>query len=646
MFNPQHTRADEAPDSAITPPRQAGAPVDVRRIARALLARKRTLACVLLGASIGGVALAKVVLPRTYAANATLLWEPPASLHGEAARELVTLAESVKLPANLLRVREDLHSDQKLEGIAKRIDVSFGDNTMLIGITGKGPDPAAAAAFTNEVVDVFLGAQREVAANRLRGSVEALRQSLGQSETALAQSRKDYDAFRAEYHVDDFSLDVQAGIAELARLRTSAHDAQIELQGLQARETALKSAQSSNAPNVVLSTNEQRTDEARLAVSETELAALRSKYSDDHPSVLALTAEVAALRERANTLPPAVVGQTLGRNPTYDAITMQAQESRVVRMGLEERAKALADVERAAESRAQTLTAVEGQAARLLADVNTNEEHVNVLLKQLAMAEDDVRGATSGFQLVSRAVPPDHSERGLGRVVAPAVPIFALLLAIALVLIRELRGMRVKTTSEAAYWAGAPVLASTSWPGDEHETIEAPSRYVADALERRSGVVGIAAMGKGVGTAAIANAVADRLRWRGKQCAVVEAREHVHRSEECGMADAFERPEFTNALAKLRATNDVVLVLVPPASDTLSLRASLRRLDSLVVVLDSGETRATDLAALRATLGLESQGLGIVLTGVPRDLLSWGGRAAGDASQVWRAAQTPVGGES
>jgi uncharacterized protein involved in exopolysaccharide biosynthesis len=646
MLNAEHIQTEDDQDLVAAPQRPAGTPADPRRVARALFARRRTLACVLLGASVGGVILAKVVLPKTYAANATLLWEPPPALHGEPARELVTLAQSVKLPANLHRVREALHSDQKLESIAKRIDVSFGDNTMLIGITGSGPDPASAAAFTNEVVDVFLGAQREVAANRLRGSVEALRQSLAQSEAALAQSRNTYDAFRSEYKVDDFSLEVQAGITELARLRTSAHDVQVELQGLEAREAALKTAQSSNAPNVVLSTSEQHTDGARLAVSETELAALRSKYSEDHPSVLALSAEVTALRQRAGTLPPAVTSEIRGRNPSYDAIRVQAQESEVLRRATEERAKALADVERAVESRARTLTAVEGQAGRLLADVSTNEEHVNVLLKQLATAEDDVRGATSGFQLVSPAIAPDSSERGIGRIVASALPVFALLIAIALVLAREFRGMRVKTTSEAAYWARAPVLASTSWPADERESIDTLSRYVVDALEPRRGVVGIAAMDDAGRTPEIASAVASRLRWRGKRCAVVDARELPRDAEESGLADSLERGEFTKALAELRATNDVVLVLVPPVSDALSIRASVRGIDSLVVVLKSGDTRAPELAALRATLGLESHGLGIVLTKVPRDLLSWGGRASGDPGLVWRSAQTLVGGES
>ena len=636
MFDAEHADERESEVAGAGAPR-AGAPIDVRRVARALRAKRRILLGVVLGASVAGVAIAKLALPKTYAANATLLWEPPATLHGEPARELVTLAQSVKLPANLLQVRDGLHRRERVERLAQSIDVSFGDNTMLIGITGHDRDPAAAALFTNKVVDVFLGAQREVAATRLRGSVEALRTSLSESESSLAESRKKYDAFRAEYRVDDFSLEVQSGIAELARLRVSAHEAEIDLHGLQARESALEHAQSVSAPNVVISTSEEHTDEARLARSETELAALRSKYSEDHPSVRALAAEVEVLKGRAKTHAPAVTAQTLGRNPTYDAIRTQAQESHVGLSAMEERAKALADVQRAAEERAHKLTAVEGEAARLLADVNTNEGHVNLLLKQLAMAEDDVRGASSGFQLVSRATPPDHPERGLGRVVALALPLLALFSAIALVLWRELRGMRVKTTKEAAFWGRAPVLGSTSWPNDERETVEPMSRYVADAFEERQGVVGIAAMCRAPGISAITNAVADRLRWRGKRCAILEAREHVLQPLNGGLADALEHHRFANALAELRAVNDIVLVLVPPVSDPLSLRASLRGLDALLVVLESGYSSAPDIAGLRSTLGLDSLGLGFVLTNVPRPLVSWSGRAAGDASHVWRA---------
>jgi uncharacterized protein involved in exopolysaccharide biosynthesis len=644
MFNIDQTSQDEKePRVATGDSRRTGSPIDVRRVAHAIIANKRMLVSVVIAASIAGITIAKLALPKTYAANATLLWEPPPALHGEASRELVTLAQSVKLPANLLLVRDGLHRDESVERLAKSVDVTFGDNTMLIGITGSDHDPAAAAQLTNKVVDVFLGAQREIAANRLRGSVDALRESLRQSESALADSRAKYDAFRAEYHVDDFSLEVQSSIVELARLRTSAHDAEIELHGLQAQESALAHAQSASAPIVITSTSEEHTDEARLARSETELAALRSKYSEDHPSVLALAAEVNVLKQRAKTLPPAVTAQTLGRNPIYDAIATQAQESRVGRSSMEERAKALAEVQREAEARAKTLTGVQGEAARFLADVNTNEEHVNLLLKQLAMAEDDVRGATSGFQLVSRATPPDHAERGFGRIVAIALPLAALLTAIAIVIWRELRGMRVKTTNEAAFWARAPVLASTAWPNDNTETVEPMSRYIADAFEGRQGVVGISAMRTGIGISDITHAVADRLRWRGKRCAVIEVRdEEALRPLGYFLADALENHRFTNELAELRANNDLVFVLAPPVSDPISLRASLRGVDALLVVLESGDSNAADLGGLRATLGLESLGIGLVITNVPSDLVSWSERASGDSNRVWRCSAPSV----
>ena len=88
MFNPEHAREEAETPTASTTPKspQVGAPVDARRVGRALTANNG-FTYVLVGASIAGVGARRSVLPRTYAANATLLWEPPAALHGEAAHE-------------------------------------------------------------------------------------------------------------------------------------------------------------------------------------------------------------------------------------------------------------------------------------------------------------------------------------------------------------------------------------------------------------------------------------------------------------------------------------------------------------------------------------------------------------------------------
>jgi uncharacterized protein involved in exopolysaccharide biosynthesis len=641
MFRPD-LAAEETPKAPpATPGETGGMVVDPRRILRAIGRVKRPLVGLLLGASLVGAVTAKLVLPKTYAAKATLLWEPPASAHTEGGRELTTLAQSVKLPTNLLAVRSELHRTETIEALAKSIDVTFADNSRLIEITGKDSERSRAAGLANAMVDVFLRAQRDVASNRLREVVLALRQSLLQSEKALSDSRTKYDHFRAEHHVDDFPFEIQGAIAETARLRVSAHDAEIELQGMQARESAFRHAQAASPTSVVMSQTEENTDASRLGRAETELSALRAKYSDDHPSVLALEAEVSGLKARARGMPHAVVGQTLGRNPVYDSLGAQLEESRAVRTAMAERARALGVVQREAELRATQLTAVQGEAARLLANVNANEEHVNVLLKQIAMAEDDVRVASSGFQLVSGATPPERAEKGFGRVVAIAVPALTALIALLVVVYRELRGMRIKTASEASYWGRAPVLASTSWPEDDGEPSAPAERYLADAFERRSGVVGIAPMGEGESAVALASAVVSRLEARGRTCVIIDARESLYGARGAALADAIEHRSFADGIEKLREVRDHVLVLLPTTAQPMALRASLRSLDSLLIVLQSGKVRATELAALRATLGLKRGGLGLALTHVPRDLLTVTSVAYGDRHEVWLSDEDP-----
>src|SRR5690606_21967383 len=46
------------------------------------------------------------------------------------------------------------------------------------------------------------------------------------------------------------------------------------------------------------------------------------------------------------------------------------------------------------------------------------------------------------------------------------IPLLVLLGAIVFVLGREIEGLRVRTPSELAYWADAPVIGATSWPNE------------------------------------------------------------------------------------------------------------------------------------------------------------------------------------
>ena len=195
MANETTKRAERA---APGPAARPGTPVDPRRVTGAIRRARRTLVSVGLVAALGGGVLGKFVLSKTYVASATVLWEPPTATKTEAVRELATVAQSVKLPGNLLRVREVAKTHKTIESLGKAIDVTQGENSMLITVTAKESSKDDAAALANVAVDVFLEAQRELAKNRLREAVTALRQSLSEGEAARTHSHARYDAFRLQ----------------------------------------------------------------------------------------------------------------------------------------------------------------------------------------------------------------------------------------------------------------------------------------------------------------------------------------------------------------------------------------------------------------------------------------------------------------
>jgi uncharacterized protein involved in exopolysaccharide biosynthesis len=587
-------------------------PVDPRRLVRALRSARRWIGVVVCVATVLGAVLGKFVIGKTYVATATILWQPPAAARADAARELATLSQSVKLPANLQRVRDLVSRGDSVDVVGKRVDVQLGDQSMLIGVKAQEKSAELAAKLANATVDVFIDSQKDLAADRLKDVAAALRQSLAQSETALGDARTSYDDFRRTNRVADFSQDVQASIAELARLHLSLNDARAELDGLGARERELQRARQEIPSDIVLSRSEQNVDAVHVAQLESELAEKRAHYSEDNPLVLTLAAEVKALHQRPDQA-ATITGQIVGRNAMRDTFATQAEESAAAKSALEKRSRTLEDLEGEARRRTEQLTAVQGEAARLLANVEANEQHVAGLLKQIAMAEDDVRGASSNFQVVSHAAPPEHSEKGIGRIVAAGVPVLAAIVTVLVVVIREVKSLRVVTGKEAAYWGRAPVLCSTAWPVAGLEDASRAGRACADAFEVVGGAIGVTAVGAPREAAELAVQIVERLRHRGVRAAVLDGPRIVGGAAE-DLVDALEHGDFGARIARARRTNRAVFVLLPDTARADAVRAAQRWLDGTLVVVPSGTIRIPDLGGLGASFGLAEGGMSLVVT--------------------------------
>jgi uncharacterized protein involved in exopolysaccharide biosynthesis len=618
-----------------------GAPVDGWRLLRVLIRYRVLLVGITVIAALVGVVTGKWLIVKTYAARAVLLWEPPAAARAHAAREISTLVDSVKLPSNLLKMRDKLGFQGTLERFAQQIDVDSGDNSSLLTITARARSRQEAADLANEAVSVFLESQKRASEVRLEQTAKTLRASLEQSQRATEKARQQYDLFRKENRIGDLSLEVQSAIEEVARLRVAANDARVELQSTGAEEHALRQKRSSLAAVVTApDQDQQRAEAARLGQVEADLAGARSKYTDEHPRVKLLSGEAARLRARVDD-PSSQPAKLSLRNPALLTVGSRLEQTSLARRTAEQRRIALTTVIEEAEQHAANLTAVQGQAARLLADVTGAQDHASAVLKELASAEDDVRSASSHFQIVSQGTAADHSEKGVGRIVAVTAPLGAFLLTLLVLLRREAGDLAVRTATEVAYWAGAPVLWSTGWPKGSEEELRELGRQMANILEMRPAVVGVTVLGRPDDQAlpALLAAVSlERLTNRGETCEVTDLRNCLVQSTG-DLADAMEHRSVGDELCALRSTTNTVLAVLPSLDDLAAVRASLRWIDALVVVVPSGGVRFTKLKALRQTLGLNEHGLGLVLVGMPQDLLHATARTANAAQGFWPSAR-------
>lgn len=461
MFQVPDTRpAHEAP------PERPGSPVEPRRLLGAVVRARRWLLLAALAGAGGGVAAAKLVVPRRFEASAVLRREAvPGDDEGSKQRALRTLADSVKLPATLSEVRRRLSIETTLGALGKRLDVAVGKESDLLTVTARADDAEASAELAQAVAEVFVERRRAEEAARLDGRVAALAKDEERAEAAARAARDRYDDFRSRNGITSLPAETQIAIEQAARLRAEADVARADARAAAAKAKALGDAASREPARAVLSETELRADQRRLAERATDLAQAQARLTDEHPRTQALGAEVDALGARAkDPRNVAVPERVVGRNPTRDAIDQAYAAAAAEREAVSVREKTLGDLAKESAGRIERLGGVESEAAALLAKARVADKHLEDVRAAKASAEDEARAAEPGVRLVAPAQIPEIPASSLRKLVALAAPVLAVLAALVAALLRELSGLRVAAPSELAYWTGAPVAASTTWP--------------------------------------------------------------------------------------------------------------------------------------------------------------------------------------
>lgn len=467
----------DAPDDGEAPKKgRPGHPVEPARVLRAIRrGRWWVLGAAALGV-IAGVVVAKLVMKHTYEASASLRFEGVTALDDEAAdpvadarRDLPARLESLRRPEVLREVRARMGmTGVSLDAMQRLFEQTVDADSGLVTITGRSDSSEGAERFANTVVDVFLAQQREHRRGEIEGAIASLAERIRAAEAELAAARARYDAFRAEHGVTDLTTEQEAALAQATELQADADLARAEIASLEARVAELREEVRRQPRMQVVASSSESVDQQELARAEAHVQQLRGQLSEDHPRLQVAERQVRALRERVSSGGSTRVGSvSVGASATHETAATALATAQADLEAARQRAVQLQRLAEEAQRRVAGFSAIEGEASALLADVEVKQRLLTSLSNNRARLTNVLENPDAGFRVIARAVEPESAVPSRRKYYAAAgIPAALVLLVLAGLIGRELRGLRLHTAAEIAYWGNGPVVGTTTWPRD------------------------------------------------------------------------------------------------------------------------------------------------------------------------------------
>ncbi|MFT3925953.1 MAG: hypothetical protein QM778_25645 [Myxococcales bacterium] len=607
--------------------KRAGTPVDPLRIWNALRARWTWIFVAGVIGAFVGAAVAKKMISQTFAAQAVVAYQGDVSPQSP---ERQTVFESLTLNSILAETAKRMKLPLPPATMRSFITLTTNERTNIVTIDGNWATADGAAGLVNTLVDVFLESRQRIMRERLELEAQRLRGAVGQAEAKYSDASKAYDKFRREQGITDISQERELAITQAAELAAQADTARADEQAARSKLDGIKLVPSTAPAPTTTSEADARQadlDEKRLLEARRELDVAKIQYSEDHPTVRRLAAEVSTLDARVKNR----YGDKDGLSARRHAAAERQASSAANRQRVAEEYRARL------KDRLNKLSAVEGQAAVLLGELKVAEESLERAKQMLSGVELQLSRPSAEFQVLERAVVPQYALSSSRRRAALGFPLGFALLATLITIALAFRKLDVRTPSEAAYWSKLPVIGASTWPRDP-EMLSSLMHDLDDYAPHCEGVTLI--VGVSIEEAHLARRVAEwdghrmpkihdvnRLLAAGAPLAVAE-----DRASDGGMPEQEMGPPVMQ-----------ILTLTGPVP-AQALRRAARLADRVLVVVYSGKHDIFQLMKIRGRLGRDT-GIGLLFVGLEKDYAMVRDRV-GAIESFWYATRSAVSGRA
>jgi uncharacterized protein involved in exopolysaccharide biosynthesis len=586
-----------------------GLPIDPLRLWYALRTRWQVIAVLTVVGAFAGAAVAKKVVKQSFQARAVMSWEAQGPI------DLVTrqtTIDSVSLESNLEEVKKRMKLEVPTRDIGNFVWVEASPSTNIINITATWASGDGAADLANALMDVFLERRTALTNERINADVTRFKTALADAEHKQKAAADALDKFRRDNGINDIPQEIQALIEQAGKLaaqvdqaKATAKTARDEVERAGKDEPRGNAAPEQALPALDDLTDTQRqqaeSDLKRLPSARSELEAARVQYSDEHPVVRRLMAEIDALetriRQRGGIVNERVAG---GRRRTNMAqVAAQAEQKQ----------KAAEALQGQLQERLNKLSGAQGQAAVLMGEKSVAETALDAARAGLSAAELTAQRPPVEFRVLERAKPSEIAMSSPRKKVALGFPAVFLVMGTVGVLVWAMRKGDVLTPKEAAFWAGVPVIGASTWPRDP-DMLASLMHDLDDFAPHCEGVTLI--VGVSLEEAHLARRVAE---WDGHRMPKTYDPQKLLSSG--GDANALALRDESAGGVREDPNNMQILTLTGPVP-AQALRRAARMADRVLVVVTSGKHSAFQLMKIKSRLGRDG-GIGILLVGLQKE---------------------------
>ena len=524
---------------SVAPPSEEGLPFHPATVLRSLWRRRAVVFTFGAAGALLGLVAALGFGERRYTAETVLMFRPEPVGQDDPASSVETVLNLVKVPANLERVRQQLHDDTPLPALAATYEVAVIKNTDLVAIRATADTAQQAADRANALREAFLVNQAKLAEEKGGRQSGLVERQLAEVKAALSLADQkridigiqtgivDLEKQTGTYLQQQASMEIFYGQAVADRtavdeqnltLEKTAADLQKKIEKEQKQAGAQEDLTSLNIRSGRLrsSIEEDRRDraaKAELAQKDAEFKRATDLFAQGLLSKALLDkarAEYEAQKARATDTDQIqqwkaelsrLDSGVIPTKPSDSASTGILREvmSKRLNLGLEktaveERVKSLDASRSQIKARVEGLPELKRQLSDVGREVESLEQRRRTLEDLLAKAKAAGGAAVADFTVVSAALPPSFPRSSNRLLVLFAV--FGLFFGASLLLVAaaELLDDTFRSAPEVRIKACAPLLASiprlpsplASLPSTEGSPAFAFFRRLAYQIRRES----------------------------------------------------------------------------------------------------------------------------------------------------------------